>query len=118
MIAGSLVVLGGSAVIAQAVCNAVSPQSHTLTPHSYRYSLYFSTFTHISRGRGGTGVEGRRGEGRGERGEDINTVEYSQLMMTVCGCFVQTLQSLQSFFFFFFFCLLPSAYLLVPKGTH
>lgn len=107
MIAGSLVVLGGSAVIAQAVCNAVSPQSHTLTPHSYSYSLYFSTFTHILRGRGE--LEWKGGEKRrGERGED-NTVEYSQLMMTVCGCYVQTLQSLQSFFFFFFFCLLHTS---------
>lgn len=68
MIAGSLVVLGGSAVIAQAVCNAVSPQSHTLTPHSYSYSLYFSTFTHISRGRGGLEWKGG-GERGGEREE-------------------------------------------------
>lgn len=72
MIAGSLVVLGGSAVIAQAVCNAVSPQSHTLTPHSYSYSLYFSTFTHMLRGRGE--LEWKGGE---ERGED-NTVRVGE----------------------------------------
>lgn len=53
-------------------------------------------------------MEERIGEEGRERGED-NTVEYSQLMMTVCGCFVQTLQSLQSFFFFFFFCLLHTS---------
>lgn len=79
MIAGSLVVLGGSAVIAQAVCNAVSPQSHTLTPHSYSYSLYFSTFTHMLKGRGELewkGGEERGGEGRGER-EERTTIQSS-----------------------------------------
>lgn len=67
-------------------------------------------------------MEERIGEEGRERGED-NTVEYSQLMMTVCGCFVQTLQSLQSHSSFSFssaFCIPPSAqrYTLVLPASY
>jgi len=65
MIAGSLVVLGGSAVIAQAVCNAVSPQSHTLTPHSHSYSY----FLHSRTSQGGGELEWNGGGERGGEGE-------------------------------------------------
>lgn len=112
MIAGSLVVLGGSAVIAQAVCNAVSPQSHTLTPHSYRYS-YFSTFTHISRGRGILEWKGREEE-RGERRGQYSRV---QSVDDDCVRLFRSDASVSAVILLFLF-LLPSAYLLVPKGTH
>lgn len=90
-------------------CATPCHHNHIHSPHTHTATLIFYLYAHL-KGEGGTGVEERRGEGRiGERGEDNNTVEYSQLMMTVCGCFVQTLQSLQSFFFFFFFCLLHTS---------